>query len=593
MSGYVVLARKYRPQKFDDLVGQSVVAQVLRGAIEEDRVAHAYLFCGPRGTGKTTTARIIAKTLNCEARQGLDPCNVCDRCTAADAGAEPDIVEIDAASHTGVDHIRDLRDQAAYAPMRARYKVYVIDEVHMLSRGAFNALLKTLEEPPPHVKFLFATTELHKVPDTIQSRCQVLHLHPIREPEIAARLHEIAGLEGIEAEEGVLSELARRARGGMRDALSLFDQLLALAGKTPTLEDVARMADGGSSRELNELLTHVENGDRAAALGALPARHGGEAGLVDDILEHVRSCLVASLCGENSPHLQGSDEARLAMAERGKRLGADRLELWLGEWLHARERIRVMGEHARSILELTILDLCHPDRTLPLTELEARLARLEERLGGASAGTSPVAPAAKAAGPAPSAARTSAPPSPAPSEARPESAAPARPPESARAPESARPPESARAAESARPPESKAELQPAAPQRPAAKVERPAARGQAAAAPPTKPAEIWVRFLDELGKAAAGMVEVLRRSARLEDVSPERVVIELKGLDAADRRMTKNARNLATCQRVIGEILGREVKLVMNESQTSEKRSADPFTDSVASLFDGTIEEGS
>lgn len=590
MSGYVVLARKYRPQKFDDLVGQSVVAQVLRGAIEEDRVAHAYLFCGPRGTGKTTTARIVAKTLNCENRQGLDPCNQCERCTAADAGAEPDIVEIDAASHTGVDHIRDLRDQAAYAPMRARYKVYVIDEVHMLSRGAFNALLKTLEEPPPHVKFLFATTEVHKVPDTIQSRCQVLQLHPIREPEIAARLQEIARLEGIEAEEGVLDELARRARGGMRDALSLFDQLLALAGKSPTLEDVARMADGGGSRELNELLSHVENGDRAGALAALPSQHGGEAALVDDILEHVRSCLVASLCGENSPHLQGSDEVRKAMVERGRRLGPDRLELWLGEWLHARERIRVMGEHARSILELTLLDLCHSDHTLPLAELEARLARLEERLGGASKGASKGSAAGASARPAPAPAPAPAPrPSAAPSaparEPRPAASAPSAPNSGA--------PDSPGAAAPSPPAEPSAELRPAAPKTAkAAKAERPASRKPAAPAP-TKPAEIWVRFLDELGKAAAGMVAVLRRSARLQTVDPDRVVIELEGLDAADRRMTKNARNVATCQRVIGEVLGREVELVMNESETSEKRSADPFTDSVASLFDGTIEEGS
>ena len=230
---YLVLARKYRPRTFAEVAGQEVLTKTLQGAIREGRVGHAYLFTGPRGTGKTTSARVFAKALNCEKGPTIDPCGVCERCAAVDSGSDVDVVEIDAASNTGVENIRDLREQAAYTPMRARFKIFIVDEVHMLSKGAFNALLKTLEEPPAHVKFLFATTELNKVPDTILSRCQVLRLSLFSEELIAKRLTQIFEFENVRAASGVALGLARLAHGSMRDALSITDQLLALVGQEP------------------------------------------------------------------------------------------------------------------------------------------------------------------------------------------------------------------------------------------------------------------------------------------------------------------------------------------------------------------------
>ncbi|MEM7516326.1 MAG: DNA polymerase III subunit gamma/tau, partial [Planctomycetota bacterium] len=382
---YVVLARKYRPRTFEEVAGQDVSSGVLRGAIAEERVGHAYLFSGPRGTGKTTTARIFAKALNCEKGPTPEPCGVCDRCVAADAGNDVDIVEIDAASHTGVDSVRELRDQAAYMPLRARYKIYIIDEVHMLSRAAFNALLKTLEEPPPHVKFLFATTEPHKVIDTVLSRCQQLRLSSLPERTITTRLDEIFAAEKVEAEEGVTAELARLARGGMRDALSLADQLLALVGSKPRRDDIERLASGAASGGIDAILDALEAADRSAVLAALPSSEGDETELLENLLRKLRVGLLAVLVGTEHAALVAGEEvgaqtesvADEAAAARAKRLGPQRIELWLTELVHARERMLKLPTQSRLLFELCLLDLCRPELSLPIGELVARLDALE------------------------------------------------------------------------------------------------------------------------------------------------------------------------------------------------------------------------
>ena len=401
---YLVLARKYRPKRFGEVAGQDVQMRVLQGAIQEGRVGHAYLFTGPRGTGKTTAARIFAKALNCERGPAPDPCGECERCLCADAGSEVDLIEIDAASNRGIDEARRLREEVSYAPMRARYKVYIVDEVHMLTGPAFNALLKTLEEPPPHAKFLFATTEPHKVIETVRSRCQIVRLALIGEDVIAARLDEILEQEKVEADAGVARELARLARGSMRDALSLADQLLALSGTRPTVEDVRRIAGSGGAERIEELCARLEAGDRAGALAALPPVQGGEGELVAALLDHLRGALLASLAPGESQLFEVDPAQRERLRARGQRLGPERLQAWLEELIAARERMGALPQHARLALELALIELCRGDVGLPIAALTKRLEALEERLQRGGSGEAPRA--------APSTERPAAPPRP-------------------------------------------------------------------------------------------------------------------------------------------------------------------------------------
>ena len=292
---YEVLARKYRPQNFAELAGQEHVSRTLQNAIDSGRVAHAFLFTGARGVGKTSTARIMAKTLNCEKGVTHEPCNVCPQCIEITKGTSTDVFEIDGASNNGVDDVRDLRDNIKYLPSHSRYRIIIIDEVHMLSTNAFNALLKTLEEPPEHVKFIFATTEPHKLPVTILSRCQRFDFKRVTLPKIIARLREIAGKESVTISDASLALVARKGDGSMRDSLTALDQVLAFCGNTVSDEDVSTLLGAIDRRLLADISAAVFGGDTQGVLAGIK-----QVDLVgynmrqfcQELIEHFRNLLV-------------------------------------------------------------------------------------------------------------------------------------------------------------------------------------------------------------------------------------------------------------------------------------------------------------
>jgi DNA polymerase-3 subunit gamma/tau len=292
---YEVFARKYRPQTFDDLVGQTHVTRTLKNAVAQNRLAHAYLFVGPRGTGKTSTARILSKALNCIQGPTVTPCGVCDNCREIAAGNSLDVLEIDGASNNGVEQVRELRDNVRYAPAKSRFKIYIIDEVHMLTSAAFNALLKTLEEPPPHVKFIFATTEPQKVLPTILSRCQRFDLHRIAANLIAQHLQLIAGKEKLTLQPAAAHAIARGAEGGMRDAESMLDQLVAFCGNEVAEEDVLNVFGFTSQQTVADFVGRILRGETPNALELLHSQC--DAGkdmmkLMSDTIAYLRDLLV-------------------------------------------------------------------------------------------------------------------------------------------------------------------------------------------------------------------------------------------------------------------------------------------------------------
>ena len=325
---YQVFARKYRPQTFDDLVGQNHVSQTLKNAVEQNRLAHAYLFVGPRGVGKTSTARILAKALNCVKGPTVTPCGVCDNCKEIAAGNSLDVIEIDGASNNSVEDVRELRDNVRYAPAKGRYKIYLIDEVHMLSSAAFNALLKTLEEPPPHVKFIFATTEPQKVLPTILSRCQRFDLHRIPAKLIAQHLQYIATQEKITLEPAAAHAIARGAEGGLRDAESMLDQLVAFCGDPISEGDVLKVFGFTSEQTVADLTDKILRSATAEAIDVVHEQ--SESGkdmmkLMSDLISYLRDLLIfkvkpEAMADDANPELQKSLETESAAIETDRLL---------------------------------------------------------------------------------------------------------------------------------------------------------------------------------------------------------------------------------------------------------------------------------
>jgi DNA polymerase-3 subunit gamma/tau len=384
---YRVLARKYRPARFDDLIGQAAMVRILRNAFATGRIAHAFMLTGVRGVGKTTTARIIARALNCTATGGptADPCGVCPDCVAILADRHPDVIEMDAASRTGVDDVRELIESTRYRPVQARTKVFIVDEVHMLSRNAFNALLKTLEEPPPHVKFVFATTELRKVPVTVLSRCQRFDLRRVRVAELAAHFGRIATQEAVAVELPALDLIARAADGSVRDGLSLLDQAIAQADGAVTEAAVINMLGLADRGMVFDLFEAVMSGQPREALQIteLAYERGADLGMMlQDLLELTYT--ITRL--KSVPSLRDSQELPEAERTRGTAL-ADRLSVPVlaRAWQMLLKGVAEVetAPDRRAAAEMVLIRLCHVSDLPPPGDLVRRLGSASTQAAGA------------------------------------------------------------------------------------------------------------------------------------------------------------------------------------------------------------------
>jgi len=379
---YQALYRKWRPLTFDDVIGQSHITQTLVNEIVHNRIAHAYLFCGTRGTGKTSTAKIFSRAINCLNNHNGNPCNECEICKGILDGSNMDVVEIDAASNNGVDNIREIRDEVAYAPSKSKYKVYIIDEVHMLSSGAFNALLKTLEEPPSHVIFILATTESHKIPATILSRCQRFDFKRISTDDVVNRLKQIIQKDHINIDDKGLRLIARVSDGSMRDALSILDQCIAFGEQTITYEDIAttlgivdnvflfEITDSILSKDTGKVMEHVEK---------LVMDGRDIVNFIEDLTLHFRNLLMCKVVGQPENVLDMSSEAIEQLKKQSITISQEKIVHCIKVLSEAHANAK-WSSNPRIVLEVALMKICQPVLDTSTEALMDRIAELEHKL---------------------------------------------------------------------------------------------------------------------------------------------------------------------------------------------------------------------
>ena len=407
---YQALYRKFRPQEFEDVKGQEHIVTTFKNQIKADRIGHAYLFCGTRGTGKTTVAKIFAKAVNCENPIDGSPCGACPSCQAIAAGTSMNVIEINAASNNGVDNIRQIREEVTYRPTEGKYKVYIIDEVHMLSAGAFNALLKTLEEPPSYVIFVLATTEAHKIPITILSRCQRYDFHRITIDTIAARLMDLMEQEQIDVEEKAIRYVAKAGDGSMRDALSLLDQCIAFhLGEKLTYENVLEVLGAVDTEVFSRLLRQIIDKNVAGAIGTLDelVDEGRELGqLVADFTWYLRNLLLIQSSDDMEDVLDMSKDNLEALKEEAKLISVEVLMRYIRVFSELGNQVKYASQK-RIVIEIAIIKLCRPQMEQDYSSILDRLESLEKRMEngipmapaqtgtGTGSGAAPTAPAPK------------------------------------------------------------------------------------------------------------------------------------------------------------------------------------------------------
>lgn len=378
---YQVLYRKYRPKVFSDVYGQDHVTSTLKNEIKNGRVSHAYLFTGSRGTGKTTCAKILAKAVNCEHNVDGEPCNECEVCKGLDNGSIYDVVEIDAASNNGVDNIRELRDETNYAPSRGKYRVYIIDEVHMLSTGAFNALLKTLEEPPAHVIFILATTEVHKLPATILSRCQRFDFKRIQPETMAVRLKEVAGLEGLSLDDDAAVLIARIADGALRDGLSILDQCAGRSKEinSDLVSEVAGLAGREAMYKLSDCIANSDSNTAMSIISDLYQNSFDMERLCVEMINHFRNFLVAKTVRKSRELIICTDDEYNTILEASKGFTVESIVFALDLFQNTLVTIKG-GASARIEVEMAFIKLCEPKMDESIASLLDRVSKLENAI---------------------------------------------------------------------------------------------------------------------------------------------------------------------------------------------------------------------